>query len=328
MRKVAGLFAEMNAIPDSDHEDYPSLYMTHVPIARSELIHSTATVNPEETEIATDLLDLLGNDMKEEADEELSRNEIGYNEDGQDNDDDEDVSHKAFIGVCVQNIDRLLEAATKNDFSFETVTKETCTYHTPGLRDTCTNCQTLQRGRGAGTNNACHIHRNLRYDLGCHACYDQRLKAHNECRTIVTKTFAAVLHRSLRQTYTEQELSAEEFAYPKTIGSFTLQYLYNDKGNCEKFLQALWNAGNGQSSSDGSALFYQYGTKNIRQDCTNPEYFLKQISWQLVLPYGTVGTRITVIPSFGKGTLPTLIFKVGGPQGYPSDLSPSVLHKR
>ena len=38
----------------------------------------------------------------------------------------------------------------------------------------------------------------------------------------------------------------------------------------------------------------------------------------------TVGTRIKVIPSFGKGTLPTLVFKVGGPQGYPSDLSPSV----
>ena len=36
----------------------------------------------------------------------------------------------------------------------------------------------------------------------------------------------------------------------------------------------------------------------------------------------TVGTRIKVIPSFGKGTLPTLVFKVGGPQGYPSDLSP------
>ena len=38
----------------------------------------------------------------------------------------------------------------------------------------------------------------------------------------------------------------------------------------------------------------------------------------------TVGTRIKVIPSFGKGTLPTLVFKVGGPQGYPSDLSPGV----
>ena len=38
----------------------------------------------------------------------------------------------------------------------------------------------------------------------------------------------------------------------------------------------------------------------------------------------TVRTRIKVIPSFGKGTLPTLVFKVGGPQGYPSDLSPSV----
>ena len=38
----------------------------------------------------------------------------------------------------------------------------------------------------------------------------------------------------------------------------------------------------------------------------------------------TVGTRIKVIPTFGKGTLPTLVFKVGGPQGYPSDLSPSV----
>ena len=38
----------------------------------------------------------------------------------------------------------------------------------------------------------------------------------------------------------------------------------------------------------------------------------------------TVGTRIKVIPSFGKGTLPTLVLKVGGPQGYPSDLSPGV----
>ena len=36
----------------------------------------------------------------------------------------------------------------------------------------------------------------------------------------------------------------------------------------------------------------------------------------------TVGTRIKVIPSFGNGTLPTSFFKVGGPQGYPSDLSP------
>ena len=38
----------------------------------------------------------------------------------------------------------------------------------------------------------------------------------------------------------------------------------------------------------------------------------------------TVGSRIKVVPSFGKGTLPTLFFKVGGPQGYPSDLSPDL----
>ena len=46
-------------------------------------------------------------------------------------------------------------------------------------------------------------------------------------------------------------------------------------------------------------------------------------------PFGqdTVGTRIKVIPSFGKGTLPTLFFQVGSPQGYPSDLSPAC-HKR
>ena len=35
----------------------------------------------------------------------------------------------------------------------------------------------------------------------------------------------------------------------------------------------------------------------------------------------TVGTRIKVVPSFGKGTLPTLFCKVGGQQGYPSTLS-------
>ena len=38
----------------------------------------------------------------------------------------------------------------------------------------------------------------------------------------------------------------------------------------------------------------------------------------------TVGTRIKVIPSFGKGTLPTLFSKVGVPQRYPSDLSPDL----
>ena len=324
MSKVAGQFAEMNAIPDSDHEDYPSLYMTAhylLPIHGSELIHSTDTLTQLDADISTDLLDLIENNMNEEADEE---NEIGHNEDEQDNDVDEDLSHKAFIGVCVQNIYSLLEAATKMDFDFNTVTKETCMYHTPGPRHDCTHCQTLQRGRGAGTNNACYRHSYLRYENMCHDCYVQRLKAHDECRKIVTRTFAAVLHRSLRQTYTQRELSDEEFPYPKRVGSFTLQSLYNDKGNCEKFLQALWNTGSGQSSSDGSALFYQYGIKNVRQDCTSPDIFLKQISWQLVLPYGTVGTRIRDIPSFGKGTLPTLIFKVGGPQGYPSDLSPSV----
>ena len=80
---------------------------------------------------------------------------------------------------------------------------------------------------------------------------------------------------------------------PKTIGSFTLQYLYNDKGNCEKFLQALWNAGSGQSSSNGSVLFYQYGNRYIRQDCTSPRDFFSQITWQLVLPYGIVSALIT-----------------------------------
>ena len=43
-----------------------------------------------------------------------------------------------------------------------------------------------------------------------------------------------------------------------------------------------------------------------------------------ILYYHTVGTRIKVIPSFGKGILPTLVFKVGGPQGYLSDLGPGV----
>ena len=42
----------------------------------------------------------------------------------------------------------------------------------------------------------------------------------------------------------------------------------------------------------------------------------------------TVETRIKVIPSFGKGTLPTLVFKVRGRQGYPFDLSPGVSYKR
>ena len=38
-------------------------------------------------------------------------------------------------------------------------------------------------------------------------------------------------------------------------------------------------------------------------------------------PTITVGTRIKVVPTFGKGALPTLFFKVGGPQGYLSDLA-------
>ena len=53
-------------------------------------MHSTATLNLDEVDHVTDLLD-LADEIEEEADANLSRDEIGSNEDDQGNEDDEDL---------------------------------------------------------------------------------------------------------------------------------------------------------------------------------------------------------------------------------------------
>ena len=193
-------------------------------------------------------------------------------------DDIQTAWHLNFIGICVQDLERLLHAATFGTSKFQVLTCDTCAKHRPqpGYK----NCRRLKSNKRT---KVCVDHTTL-----CADCSLTRWHSQEKCRNEITKTFAALLHDCLREAYSMEEMLPHiEFPYPDVVGKFTLQQLVDDKANCESFLESLWLV-NGHV--DGSAFFYQYGCK--RRENNTPFAFIEGLSWHLILPYGIVRALI------------------------------------
>ena len=193
-------------------------------------------------------------------------------------DDKETAWHLEFIGICVQDLERLLHAATFGTSKFQALTCDTCAKHRP--HPGCKNCRRLRGNKWKQVS--------VDHATECANCSLTRWYSQEKCRNVITKTFAALLHDCLREAYAMEEILPHiEFPYPDVVGKFTLQQLREDKANCESFLESLWLV-NGHV--DGSAFFYQYGCK--RRENNTPFAFIEGLSWHLILPYGIVRALI------------------------------------
>ena len=188
--------------------------------------------------------------------------------------------HSTFIGVCIQHLEKLLHAATikLSDSDFDDIMCDACEIHKPGYRARCKDCRQWKR--------ACKQH-SRGFVKSCTDCRSRRWAAQEQCRRLITKTFATVLHGCLQDVYYTIPFDDIQFPYPDIVNKFTLQQLINHKESCEDFLETLWCV-NGHR--DGSVFFYHYGC-NHRPNSTTAG-FIQGLSWQLILPYGIVRALI------------------------------------
>ena len=191
--------------------------------------------------------------------------------------------NKTYIGFCVQDLEKLLHAATLENWNFYTLICDTCSQHRPD--DTCWECLTLHKGRKGAQMKRCPKHS---HNPDCDHCIQKRWDSQEQCRIVITKTFASVLHHSLKEVYsTRSPLPAIDFPYPGIVTHFTLEQLMASKDHCESFLESLWAV---KGHQDGSVFFYQYGCK--KRAYRTPFDFIEGLSWQLILPYGLASALI------------------------------------
>ena len=196
-------------------------------------------------------------------------------------DDIQTAWHLEFIGICVQDLEKLLHAATFGTSKFQALTCDTCAKHRPHA-----GCEDCRRLRGNKWTKVCVNHAK-EDDSECADCRLTRWYSQEKCRNLITKTFAALLHHCLREVYSMEMLPHIQFPYPDIVNKFTLQQLINHKESCEDFLETLWCV-NGHR--DGSVFFYHYGCNHRPNNTTAG--FIQGLSWQLILPYGIVRALI------------------------------------
>ena len=195
--------------------------------------------------------------------------------------------HKTFIGVCVQDLHRLLQAATFGTSEFQVITCDFCERHRPGFRAKCAACWTVsQQSKDDKWMKGC-VNHSRGHNLSCDDCIWVRKHSQERCRSLVTKAFASLLHRSLQEVYSIEPLADIQFPYPGIVPAFNLSQLMETQENCENFLQSLW-AVNGDAN--GSVFFYQYGCTH--RDQITPFNYIAGVSWQLILPFGIANALI------------------------------------
>ena len=197
--------------------------------------------------------------------------------------------YETFVGLCVQDLEKLLNAGTIDKGDFGTRTCDFCDTHRPGFRNGCSDCAQVGRsGKGGKREKACRVH-SLGHNKTCDECVHQRWSSQEDCRNVVTQTFAAVMHHRLRQAYRTRKYTDVKFPYPQGVEEVSLADLIEDQDNCESFLKSLWSFKS--CHNDGSCFFYQYGALSRLQQ--TPLKFIEGLSWQLIVPYGIALGLIT-----------------------------------